>query len=92
MKGFYIPTAFTPNNDGTNDLFRPMLFGNVIKYNFIVYNRWGQIVFQTSDLNKAWDGNYKKLQQESDVYIWTCSYQFEGEQIKTEQGTVTVIR
>src|SRR5258706_7546293 len=57
MEGFYIPTAFTPNNDGKNDVFRPMLFGNVIKYKFIIYNRWGEIVFQTSNLNKGWDGN-----------------------------------
>jgi gliding motility-associated-like protein len=91
MEGFYMPTAFTPNNDGKNDMLRPMLFGNVIKYKFTVYNRWGEVVFQTADLSKGWTGNYKRLQQPADVYIWTCTYQFEGEEIKNEKGTVVLI-
>jgi hypothetical protein len=45
MTGFYIPNAFSPNNDGRNDVFKPMIFGNVISYSFLVYNRWGQKVF-----------------------------------------------
>jgi gliding motility-associated-like protein len=92
MKGFYIPTAFTPNGDGKNDVFRPMLFGNVKKYQFTIYNRWGQAVFQTSDLSKSWDGTFGGETQDSNVFIWSCTYQFEGEEIKQEKGTVVVIR
>jgi len=92
MKGCYVPTAFTPNHDGKNDLFRPLLFGKVKKYSFSIYNRWGQVVFQTTELNRAWDGRVAGLEQDPNVFAWVCSYQFEGEEVKTERGTVMLIR
>ena len=92
MKGFYIPNAFSPNKDGKNDLFRPMLFGKVMLYEFAVYNQWGEIVFKSTDVNKGWDGTYKKLPQDTFVFVWTCKYQFENEPVKTERGTVTLVR
>ncbi|MGZ3859608.1 MAG: T9SS type B sorting domain-containing protein [Flavisolibacter sp.] len=92
MKGIYVPTAFSPNKDGRNDVFRPLLFGNVTKYQFTVYNRWGQVVFQTTELNKAWDGNFGGKLQEANVFVWVCVYQFEGEQIKTARGSVMLVQ
>jgi gliding motility-associated-like protein len=92
ITGFYVPTAFSPNYDGRNDVFRPLLFGNVKKYQFTVYNRWGHVVFQTSELNKAWDGTVAGLTQESNVFVWLCTFQFEGEEVKTERGTVMLVR
>ena len=92
MKGFYIPNAFTPNHDGKNDLFRPMLFGKVMLYEFTIYNQWGEVVFKSTDLSKGWDGNYKKLPQDTFVFVWTCKYQFENEAVKLERGTVTLVR
>lgn len=92
MKGCYVPTAFTPNNDGKNDVFRPMLFGNVKKYQFAIYNRWGQIVFRSTELNKAWDGRVAGVLQQSNVFTWICTYQFENEATKIERGTVILIR
>lgn len=92
MKGCYVPTAFSPNKDGKNDIFRPLLFGNVKKYQFTIYNRWGQIVFQTTELNKSWDGTVAGILQEPNVFLWTCTYQFEGEEVKTERGTVMLVR
>jgi len=92
MKGFYVPSAFTPNGDGKNDVFRPMLFGNVKKYVFTIYNRWGQIIFQTTDLNKGWDGKVVLEQQPNFVFVWTCSYMIEGDIEKLERGIVTLIR
>jgi gliding motility-associated-like protein len=92
MKGFYIPTAFTPNKDGSNDVFRPLLFGNVKKYQFTIYNRWAQIVFQTTELNKGWDGTLGGISQDPNVFVWTCVYQLEGEAMKSEKGTVMLIR
>ena len=52
----FIPTAFTPNGDGHNDVIRPILVG-IKQLNFFrIYNRWGQLVFSTSESNKGWDG------------------------------------
>jgi gliding motility-associated-like protein len=92
MKGFYVPTAFSPNNDGRNDLFRPMLFGHVKKYHFVIYSRWGQVLFETTELNRDWDGTVAGTLQQSNVYTWMCTYQFEGEEVKMEKGTVMLMR
>ena len=53
---FYVPTAFTPNGDGRNDVFRPVVYGIAVEYNFIVYNRWGQKVFISNTPGEGWDG------------------------------------
>lgn len=92
LSGFFVPAAFTPNGDGKNDVFRPRLFGNVKKYVFTIYNRWSQVVFQTSERTKGWDGKVAGVPQESSAFVWTCTYQFEGGTQKTDKGTVTLIR
>jgi gliding motility-associated-like protein len=92
MTGFYIPTAFTPNGDGKNDLFQPLLLGRIKKFGFTVYNRWGQVIFQTTEQHKGWDGKVAGLDQRSDVFVWTCTYQLEGEEVKQQKGTVTIVR
>jgi gliding motility-associated-like protein len=90
--GFYIPTAFTPNGDGRNDLFRPLLYGNVKKYRFAVYNRWGAMVFETSEPQQAWDGSIAGAVQPTGVFVWICAYQLEGDEAKVEKGTVALLR
>ena len=89
--GFYIPTAFTPNSDGKNDIYKPLIFGNVSQYTFTIYNRYGQIVFQTNDLQKGWDGTFSGTRQNGNAYIWTCTYQMNGMN-KSEKGTLMLIR
>lgn len=88
----YIPTAFTPNGDGKNEIFKPVIFGKPRKYGFAIYNRWGAIVFQTSDPQKGWDGKIAGTIQPAGVFVWTCFYQFNGAEMKTEKGTVLLIR
>lgn len=70
--GFFIPNAFTPNNDGTNDVFKPILTEHFIDYRFLVYNRWGEKVFETKDYIKGWDGTFKGIPQEPGTYVWYC--------------------
>ena len=90
--GFYIPSAFSPNGDRQNDVLRPLLFGQVKQYRFVVYNRWGAMVFQTTDPQKGWDGKMAGNPQPNTIFVWTCFYQLEGMEPKTEKGTVTLIR
>jgi gliding motility-associated-like protein len=92
LKGLYVPTAFTPNHDGKNDVFKAQLFGDIKKYDLIIYNRWGNEVFRTKDPNKGWDGTFKGTESMTAVFVWICSYQLEGEPAKMEKGTVTLIR
>jgi gliding motility-associated-like protein len=92
LKGLYIPNAFTPGHDGKNDIFKPLLFGDIQKFEFAVYNRWGNRVFSSKDPNKGWDGTFEGKECATQVFVWTCIYQLIGEERKVEKGTVTLIR
>ncbi|MBL0183239.1 MAG: gliding motility-associated C-terminal domain-containing protein [Chitinophagaceae bacterium] len=91
-RGLFVPGAFTPNGDFKNDLFKPTLFGTVQRYEFIVYNRYGETVFETKDIMKGWDGAYKGKQQNAGVYVWKCIYQVDSQMLTSEQGTIVLIR
>ncbi|MGL6269135.1 MAG: gliding motility-associated C-terminal domain-containing protein, partial [Chitinophagaceae bacterium] len=92
MAGFFAPTAFTPNGDNLNDRFAPLIFGNIVSYRFTIFNRWGEVVFQTTETRKGWDGTLKGHLEPSAVFSWICTYQLEGEKTKTEKGTAALIR
>ncbi|MDB4533306.1 PKD domain-containing protein [Vicingaceae bacterium] len=67
----FVPNAFTPNNDGLNDCFRPQ--GNDIEledYSLAIYNRWGELLFETNTLSNCWDGTYKGSAVPNGVYVW----------------------
>ena len=73
--GVFIPSAFTPNDDESNDYFMPKAFG-IINYSMQIFNRWGELMFETNDLLKGWDG---KKQTESavspeDVYVYKIKF------------------
>jgi gliding motility-associated-like protein len=90
----YFPNAFTPNNDGLNDYFSPS--GNdIIGFNIRIYNRWGQEVFISNNLNEKWDGNYNNTPCPVDTYYYITKYQ--GYQKKKllefeTKGTFTLLR
>ena len=88
----YFPTGFTPNNDGLNDRFRPIAGGGIIKYELQIYDRWGQLVFRTTDKTSGWDGKFKGHVQDNGVFVWQCKYQFYGKQEKLMNGTVMLVR
>jgi gliding motility-associated-like protein len=92
ITGLHVPTAFTPNRDGKNDSFRAMVFGNTKRFELAVYNRWGQVVFFTTDPSRGWDGKVAGINQETGVFVWTCRYQIEGGKESFEKGTVSLIR
>ncbi|HEY6504022.1 MAG TPA: gliding motility-associated C-terminal domain-containing protein, partial [Chitinophagaceae bacterium] len=66
----YVPNAFTPNNDGRNDQFIPYPVGIKQLNYFRVFNRWGQLLYSTTTLNKGWDGRLGGVEQASGVYVW----------------------
>lgn len=92
LDDIYIPTAFTPNNDGLNDIFKPVSSRALKQFHFKIYNRWGQKIFETADIINGWNGNYKGVQQNEIAFVWVCVYQFEGEEEKYKKGTVLLIR
>jgi len=92
VTALYFPNAFTPNNDGRNDVFKPMLFGAIVKFHLMIYNRFGEKVYESYDVTKGWDGSFKNFKQESDVFVWYSEYQLNNESVKTKKGIVTLIR
>ncbi|MBK7147584.1 MAG: gliding motility-associated C-terminal domain-containing protein [Bacteroidetes bacterium] len=87
-----IPTAFSPNGDGMNDKFR-VLNKDLEQLTFQVYNRWGELVFETSTPGDGWDGIYKGVEQEMGVYVWHCQYRLTGQaQVKLAKGNMTLMR
>ena len=66
----YVPTGFTPNKDGLNDILKPKYIGIKKLTYFRIFNRWGQLVFYTNDLNRGWDGNINGIRQQTGVYVW----------------------
>lgn len=88
---FYIPNAFTPNKNGKNDFF--MGYGAGIKsVHMRIFDRWGQLIFESSDMLTGWDGTYKGLQVQSAVYV--CAFDVEGINGKKIRriGSVTLVR
>jgi len=92
----HFPNAFTPNGDGVNDRFRPLLACPPETMTFEVYNRWGQKVFATSDpKSSGWDGTLDGQPAPGDVYAWRVEYEIVrgGErQGLAEKGDVTLLR
>jgi len=88
----FVPTAFTPNNDGRNDVIRPIAVGiEKINY-FSIYNRWGERVFYTTANRAGWDGRVNGTPQASGVYVWMVSaVDYLGKPVFLK-GTVTLIR
>lgn len=90
--GFYLPTAFTPNGDGLNDVAKPYLVGMKSLKNFSVFNRWGNLVFYSSTYAEGWDGKYKGTAQDAGVYVWVLEFIDSSDKKITEKGTITIIR
>ena len=88
----FVPEAFTPDRNNTNDVLRPY-FKNVteLKY-FKVFNRWGQMVFQTNVIGEGWDGTVKSLPQPSETYSWMLEYVDHNGKIARQSGTTVLVR
>jgi gliding motility-associated-like protein len=87
----YIPNAFSPNGDGVNDILAPVYYPNVQLISFEIYNRWGELVFQTSDITKGWDGTFNNENQPMETYTYIVVFNEYGyNAIKT--GNITLVR
>jgi len=89
---FYVPTAFSPNGDGLNDIFRaiPVGFGK-LRY-FRVFNRFGELVFETSRYLDGWDGTYKGKAQQPGNYVWVLQAEGRNGGLVERKGNVVLVR
>jgi PKD repeat protein len=90
----YVPTAFSPSKSpGLNDVFRPTMEGvDPDGYLFSIYNRWGEKIFESADVNGFWDGNYQNELSEMEQYIFIVTGRFYSGQVFEEKGSVLLMR
>jgi gliding motility-associated-like protein len=86
-----MPNAFAPGN-GTNNTFKVSKRGIAQLRYFRVYNRWGNLVFETNDINQGWDGRYKEKEQPTGVYVYSIEAITNTGNIFSKNGNVTLIR
>lgn len=72
----FIPNTFTPNGDGTNDVFIPV-GKNIAAMHLYVFDRWGNLLFESDDPTMGWDGTYAGAVVKNDIYVWRLNYKFE---------------
>jgi gliding motility-associated-like protein len=91
-----VPNSFTPNSDGINDVFRPSIDNAhlLTSYHLIIYDRWGTIVFETSDPDNAWTGDVKGGNHYgiNDAYNWKLIYSAKRKEKEELNGSVVLIR
>ncbi len=88
----FIPTAFTPNNDTRNDVFKASAFRPLQAYHLEIYNRYGQKIFETNNIATGWDGNFKGSPLPIGGYTYRVSYQFTGRPPQSEAGYFILLR
>ena len=88
----FVPDAFTPNNDGLNDIIKPICVGITQLNYFNIYNRWGQLIFTTSTITKGWDGTFNGTKQNSGTFVYTVQGIDYLGNIITQKGTVVLIQ
>ncbi len=94
---YFIPNAFTPNGDGLNDVFRVIGLYRDINFHMYIYDRWGELIFESDNIDKGWDGTFKNGKAPPDTYAWIVYIDFLGQDILTNgsivlKGTVMLVK
>ena len=89
----FVPSGFTPNNDGVNEVFLPRV-NDVVNYEFIIYSRDGELIFYTTNTEEGWDGTLDGKPAPQGVYVWKINFARIGtpDEMMSRGGTVTLIR
>jgi len=96
LPGFWLPNAFTPNHDGQNDVFRPVTQRTSLEpYQLLIFNRWGQLIFRSTNPDEGWDGTFEGEQCQSGIYSYMVQYRMDKNESSgtvTRRGVVSLIR
>jgi gliding motility-associated-like protein len=87
-----VPKAFSPNNDGHNDKLDIFLVGGIKINYFRIFNRWGQLLYETNDHTQRWDGTYKFKLQQPDTYVWSAEGTNIGGEKIMKRGQFSLLR
>ena len=87
----FVPSGFSPNNDGLNDQLK-VIGGGVTFFSFLIFDKWGNVVFETNDISIGWDGTFKGVELPSDVFVYVVEASFTNQQVVKLTGDVTLFR
>jgi len=87
----YVPSAFTPNGDGHNDVFKTNYASNVTNFSMTIYDRWGMMIFRSNDMRRGWDGFYNGIRQPEGTYVWMVQYDTRQVKGRNLKGTLLLI-
>jgi gliding motility-associated-like protein len=87
-----IPNTFTPNNDGRNDIFKPIINLEIVDYNMVIFNRWGQKIFESNNISVGWDGNIATATPQQGVYVYLIRYKNYQGKWNQFKGTITLLQ
>jgi gliding motility-associated-like protein len=86
-----VPNSFTPNGDGINDEF-VIISEDITNFSLMIFNRWGELLYESTDIEESWDGTYKGKLSQIDTYIWKIRYSDVNKKSKDIYGHVNLIR
>ncbi len=87
----FIPNVFTPDGDGTNDFFKP-IGNNIEEFEMYIFDRWGQLIFETTDINTGWNGKYKNEICPEGIYTWVIFYRGSDDISNKKYGHVALLK
>ena len=87
----FVPSGFSPNNDGLNDQLK-VIGGGTTYFSFLIFDKWGNVVFETNDISIGWDGTFKGIELPSDVFVYVVEASFTNQQVVKLTGDVTLFR
>lgn len=91
-EGVFIPTGFSPNNDGQNDFLQLFIGKDVASFNFSIYNRWGQLIFESNSVTNLWDGSFNNTMLNSGVFVYQIDIKFIDGKKERRAGNITLVR
>ncbi|MGE0562579.1 MAG: gliding motility-associated C-terminal domain-containing protein [Flavobacteriales bacterium] len=87
----WVPNAFTPNGNGINEVFKAK-GSNVEEFNLKIFNRWGEMIYESEDIDEGWNGSYQGEIVQQDVYIWIIHYRDSRDGKKSLTGKVSILK
>ncbi len=90
--GIHVPSAFSPNGDMNNDELMVIVGTDVVNYTIRIYDRWGNLIVESSDHNFAWDGTHNDIQCNSGVYAYMIEVLFDSGTAELREGNITLLR
>lgn len=88
----YVPNAFTPNGDGRNDVLQVFTHNQIRYIDMQIFDRWGELVFESQDIDRGWDGRYRGVMEEPGIFVYMLKITFDDNYSITNKGSITLIR